>query len=171
MRFFAGIFASRLQQIPPKTSNFRRCSAFPRARARDERGAASASRHDDASAQSSETARARRRLVEKTDPWGSDRGAGSPRTPYILLMDVVRVRRLCGVSLYRAHGTACLSRLNLVTSLSVAEFAFLSPVIAPETTISRRDERRARVRELWGMKRRCWISRAGLEQHSEKSSL
>lgn len=29
MRFFAGIFASRSQQIPPKTSNFRRCLAFP----------------------------------------------------------------------------------------------------------------------------------------------
>lgn len=50
-----------------------------------------------------------------------------------------------------AHGTACLSRLNLVTSPLGAEFAFLSPVIAPETTISRRDGRRAasESRSFW----------------------
>lgn len=47
-------------------------------------------------------------------------------------MDVVRVRRLCAVSLYRAA-----PRAFLVTSRPlVAEFAFLSPVIAPETVVN-----------------------------------
>lgn len=42
---------------------------------------------------------------------------------------------MCRFSL--SHDAACLSRLNLVTSRPlVAEFAFLSPVIASETVMN-----------------------------------
>lgn len=75
-------------------------------------------------------------------------------------MDVVRVRRLYVPFLSIARRRVLYSHLNLVTSRPlVAEFAFLSPVIAPETTMNVPEMKRAN-REGFRMRRRCQISEA-----------
>lgn len=140
-----------------KTSNFRRClsrlacerrrrlSSLERTRRRSRARAlaladepeqtSSRGRHRSSQAEEEEDAEKQRRIA--------------CASPYILLMDVVRVRRSCRFSLSRVH-RVCLSRLNPAATPRplAAEFAFLSPVIASDISVARGSRDRHVLRRL-----------------------